>query len=154
MAAVVKCTVRRHINEKNNVENSKQFVDAAKTTKYLSAFACQIIPHSASAKAAKSSKKIDWPGISAFNNIQYHLKPMHSRSNEFSKITSDTISNEIEITVWKSYNVGVGKRFNWSDLKTVKDLDRLSVMYEPPQMNDKWMSEGLKEGISLLLLSC
>ncbi|CAF4712075.1 unnamed protein product, partial [Rotaria sp. Silwood1] len=39
MSAVVKCNIRRHINEKNNVENSKEFVDAARTTQYLSIFA-------------------------------------------------------------------------------------------------------------------
>ena len=154
MAAVVKCTVRRHVNEKNNVENSKQFVDAAKTTKHLSPFACQITPHSASTKTPKSSKKIDWPGISAFNNIRYEMKQTHTSSNRISKRASSHPADEIEVTAWKSYDVGIGKQFNWSNLKSTNDLDQLVVMYEPPRMNDSWMSEDLEGGIYFVLLSC
>ena len=120
MASVVKCTVRQHANEKNNVGNSKQFTEVAKTTKYLSAFTSRIIPHSVSTTNSKSSKKIDWSSISTFNNIEYEIKSSSSNSSRSSKTTNSHSSSEIEITMWRSYNVGIGKKFKWSDLSSAK----------------------------------
>jgi hypothetical protein len=145
MAAVVKCNVRRHINEKNNVENSKEFVDAAKNTKYLSIFASKIVPHLTANKPVTSTKRVDWPGITMFNNLQYEIKTKSKGKIKEAQIPSN-ICDEIELKAWRSYNIGSGKKFIWSNLNTVKDIDQLVVTYEPSQTHGNWMNENIKEG--------
>ena len=150
MASVVKCTVRRYINEKHNVENSKQFTEAAKTTNICQHLQVESFHIRHRSQIPKSSKKIDWPSISTFNNIEYEMKSSHSNSSRSSKTTASYSSSEIEITVWRSYNVGIGKKFKWSDLSTVQNLDQLVVTYEASQTSESWMDESSKEGISRL----
>jgi hypothetical protein len=144
MAAVIKCNVRRHMNEKNNVENGRQFVEAAKATKHLSSYASKIIPHVQANKASSSIKKVDWSGITMFNNIEYTLKSSTSENKHGNLRKSSVKYNEIEVTTWRSYGIGNGKTFLWSNLNTVKDADQLIVLYEPPQSTDSWMIENSK----------
>ncbi|CAF5031246.1 unnamed protein product, partial [Rotaria sp. Silwood1] len=145
MSAVVKCNVRRHINEKNNVENSKEFVDAARTTQYLSIFASKIVPHSVVPKSKTSNKKINWTGVTMFNNVQYEIKSSKLRERNREEQIPSNDSDEIEITAWRSYNIGSGKEFTWSNLNTVQTIDQLVVTYEPSLTQGNWMNENIKE---------
>ena len=152
MGAVVKCNVRRHMNEKNNVENSQQFVDATKATKYLSSYASKIVPCMPTNKVASLSKKIDWAGVTMFNNIEYKLKSTISENN-FKKLHKPSHAyDEIEVITWRSYNIGKGKKFMWSHLNTVKDLDQLVVIHESSQLRNNWMNESAKGDFLLLSL--
>lgn len=147
MAAVVKCNVRRHINEKNNVECSQEFVDAAKRTKYLSIFASKIEPHSTTNKEATSTTKIDWAGVTMFSNLQYEMKVSKPKSTIKQTKISSNCCDEIEITAWRSYNIGAGKKFLWSNLNTVKNIDQLVVTYHKPSVTQQnWMNENTEDG--------
>ena len=144
MAAVIKCNIRRYINEKHNVENSKEFIDAAKTTKYVSLFASIAMPNQTISKSEASSKKIQWTRVTQFNNLEYEVKTNQSKQGTKSMPVSSNALQEIEVTARRSYNIGTGKEFIWSKLNTVKNIDSLIVTYESCQNQGDWMSENSK----------
>ncbi|CAF3358246.1 unnamed protein product [Rotaria socialis] len=145
MAAVVKCNVRRHINEKHNVENSKEFFDAAKDTKYLPIFASKIVPQSTTVKPVTLKRKPEWSGITMFNNIQYEIKSSKFKEQIEGAQSLSTDVDEIELIVWRSYNIGNGKKFLLSNLSTVQNIDQLVVTSESSTSQENLMEETLKE---------
>ncbi|CAF1681215.1 unnamed protein product [Didymodactylos carnosus] len=66
MAAVIKCNIRRYVNEKHDCNNAKEFVDASSQTKNVVIYASSIAPN------IISVKNIDWSGITSYTNIQYN----------------------------------------------------------------------------------
>ena len=47
-----------------------------------------------------------------FNNIQYEL--VSNKTNSRSK----TVGEEIKVTVWRAFGIGLGQSFHWSKLNT------------------------------------
>lgn len=119
MAAVTKCQLRSYINSKNDVTNAAEFCNGAASTKGLEI-------HS-SAVDLLYNDKIELASISQFNNIEY---------------------TEEGIRVWRSWKIGEGKTFRWSQLPTVKSINQLKSLY-PPDTKSQWISESRKEGTIL-----
>ncbi|CAF1356373.1 unnamed protein product [Adineta ricciae] len=105
MAAVIKANIRRFINEKNDCVSSSDFVRAAKSTRHMSLMSCRM-------PSSSVSNKTRWHGIQNYNNIEYKL--VSKRELRRQKIEN----KEIEVTVWRAFNVGVGQLFQWSKLNT------------------------------------
>lgn len=75
-AAVIKGEVRRYIDEKHNCTNSVEFVDASRSTRNLSVFACKLpfLENLVFSKVStKGASKTSWPGISSIFNIEYEF---------------------------------------------------------------------------------
>ena len=121
MAAVIKCQIRAYINSKNDVTNAAELYDGAASTKGLEA-------HS-SAVASLYNDKIELAGISQFNNIEY---------------------TEEGIRVWRSWKIGDGKMFKWSELPIVKSINQLKSLHSP-STKSQWISESSKQGKVLFL---
>lgn len=100
-AATIKGEVRRYIDEKHNCTTSKEFVEAAKSTKNLSIFAGQLNNNenvSSTIKSSNKSSKTKWPGISSIFNIEYECLPvdsMHSSSNNHPHVKVNIIAHSL-----------------------------------------------------------
>jgi hypothetical protein len=134
MAAVIKANIRRFINEKNDCVTSSEFVNAAKSTKYITVMACRL------AQSAVPTKK-RWSGIQNFNNIEYELVP--NKNNDERKT-----DEEIKVIVWRAFDIGVGKTFWWSKLNASgSDIVRIETSVR--EDNLEWRGEIREEGIDV-----
>lgn len=130
MAAVTKGNIRRFINEKNDCTTNSDFVTAAKSTKYMTLFACRL-------PSSSGKNKIRWPGIQSFNNIDYELV-----SQQIGR-TSKTNENEVKITVWRAFNIGSGRIFYLSKLKAAKcDIRPIEVSIRHDDYT--WQSDNVE----------
>lgn len=135
MASVTKANVRRFVNERNDCVTSSQFVDAAKSTRFMTIMACRLPEFS-------SHSKTRWSGVQNFNNIEYEW--MSNKGNSQSKVTE----MEIKVTVWRAFELGPGQSFHWSKLSTP------TVAVTPIQIaarhdNTSWQADSLVKGKSL-----
>ena len=85
MAAVIKANLCRFINEKNDCVTRSDFVNAAKTTQYITARACRL------AQLPVPMKK-RWSGVQSFNNIEYEL--VSNGDNNERQMTDDRRGNK------------------------------------------------------------
>ena len=87
-AAVKKGKTQRFVNEKNDCCNNIQFMNAAKSTKHLSIYACNVTD--------VNKNKASLPDITKYNNIQFELRsetrPKSSRSSAGIYLLSRTIN--------------------------------------------------------------
>lgn len=132
MASVIKANVRRFINEKNDCVTSSDFVDGAKSTRYTTVMACRVA-------SSSTTKKIRWPGIQNFNNIQYEFV-----SDELSRRLQGS-ELEVKVTVWRAFSIGPGQLFQWSRLNTP------TVAITPLQIgarydNTQWQTDSVMKG--------
>ena len=132
MAAVTKSNIRRFINEKNDCVTSSDFVNAAKSTQYMTIMACRL-------STPATVKKTKWPGIQNFNNIQYDLLP--SKIDRRSKTTE----SEMKVTVWRAFGIGTGQTFQWKKLHTLKD-DIAPIQTSVRHDNDEWQDDSSERG--------
>ena len=65
-AAVIKEEIRRFVNEKNDCCNNIQFMNAAKSTKHLSIYACNVTD--------VNKNKASLPDITKYSNIQFEFR--------------------------------------------------------------------------------
>ena len=105
MASVTKANVRRFVNEKNDCVTSSNFVDGAKSTRYMTVMGCRLLN-------SLATNKIRWQGIHNFNNIQYEFE-----SNKVNP-RSTAVDKQIKVTVWRAFGIGSGQSFRWSNLNT------------------------------------
>ena len=143
MAAVIKCNIRRHINEKHNCTNSKEFIEAARETNHLSIYASLV----ASEGRSPSVNKVGWPGISSFNNIEYSIvaKPKASRT-----VATTREEDDLEARVWRAWSVGIGKSFLWNDLHAVTCISPLKTVDAISSTNNNWASDCAAAGKCLV----
>ena len=134
MAAVIKANIRRSINEKNDCVTSSEFVNAAKSTKYITIMACRLD------QSGVPTKK-RWSGVQNFNNIEYEFvadKSSNARKTD----------EEIKVIVWRAYDIGVGKTFWWSKLNaSSSDIARIETGVR--EGNSEWRGDNLEEGIDI-----
>lgn len=123
MAAVIKANIRRFINEKNDCVTSSEFVNAAKSTKYITVTACRL-----GSSAVPMKKR--WSGVQNFNNIEYELVP--DKSNDGRKT-----DEEIKVIVWRAFDIGVGKTF-WSSKLNPTDCDIVRIETSVREDNLEW----------------
>ncbi len=126
MAATIKGNVRRYVNEGNNCETSVDFVQAAKSTPYVTIAASKINCFT------MSEQKVQWQGIKQFNNIQYEIK---QNSYNYGRATATTFS--IQATTWRAFGIGIGKQ---------QQLEQKIIIIDPietiAEHNDNgWKSE-------------
>ena len=140
MAAVIKCNIRRHIDENNNVTNSKEFVEAARQTKHISIYA-SAMPHNES----KTKKKIEWHGIKSFNNIEY-FKSSELKQSQSSPTNVNSELEHIRVKCWCAWNIGIGKSFNWKNLHGVTLISPLNVTDNSSFTNNQWQEESRQDG--------
>lgn len=134
MAAVIKANIRRFINEKNDCVTSSEFVNAAKSIKYLTVMACRL------AQSAIPMKK-RWAGVQNFNNIEYELVP--HKTNDRRKT-----DEEIKVIVWRAFNIGDGKTFCWSKLNASgSDIVRIETSVR--EDNSEWRGDTLEGGTDI-----
>ncbi|CAF3190873.1 unnamed protein product [Rotaria socialis] len=126
-------------------QRCKEFFDAAKDTKYLPIFASKIVPQSTTVKPVTLKRKPEWSGITMFNNIQYEIKSSKFKEQIEGAQSLSTDVDEIELIVWRSYNIGNGKKFLLSNLSTVQNIDQLVVTSESSTSQENLMEETLKE---------
>lgn len=92
------------------------------------------------------TESIEWKGVKQINNIMYTRNNI-DRSNE----------TEINIRVWQSYKIGVGKCYRWSDLNSVVTrISRLHVTTyknaSSPWIIDSYESHGMLQLFFLQLI--
>jgi hypothetical protein len=109
MASVAKANIRRFVNEKNDFITSSNFVDAAKSTRFMTVMACRLFD-------AALTNKITWSGVQNLNNISYEWVPNEPDD------PSTTIDMGMKITVWRAIDVGPDQVFDSSKLGTIKDI--------------------------------
>ena len=109
-AAVIKCSIRRFINEKNNCTNAIEFVMAAgeiinNFLRFNIFFASTIIIERtvgvefyASEIQNPTAEKIEWKGVKQLNNIEYVQYQ-----------TTSLATTSTEVRVWQAWKVGPGK---------------------------------------------
>jgi hypothetical protein len=132
MAATVKGTVRRYVNEHNDCTTSGEFVLAAKTLPYLSIFACELSPNTS------IQPKVEWDGITRYNNVLFESEAAQLNSSCRTTITGQS---DMTVTTWRAFDVGPGKKFRWSKLKSVVSIDPCKVVLA--HTDDRWKSDGL-----------
>ena len=133
MAAITKGYIRRFINEKHDCVNSFDFVNATRSTPYMTVLSCSL--------ASSSSKtKSKWEGIQHYNNIQYEFV------SESAGRASKTRHNEIEVTVWRAFEIGPGEKFLWSKLKVSTDTIT-SIKIDSKRENYEWQDDSFKSGM-------
>lgn len=128
MAATIKGNIKRYVNEGNDCETSLQFVQAAKATSFTTIIAGKIISHNV------SQERIQWPGITKFNNISYELK--NSPNNYRQLTTTNTI---LQATVWRAFDIGIGQQYD-IDKNFIK-IDYIETMNQ--HIDNRWKSDGL-----------
>ena len=96
-AATIKAHVRRHINEGNDVQNSKEFKEATLSSGRLNGVRVACVDVGARGKCVLPQVKI--PGVSSLNNFQY---------------------SEQGVTVWRGFEVGQGKLIKQSEIEGTK----------------------------------
>ena len=92
-AATVKAHVRRYINEDHDVETAEDFKSAILSHRGLSGVRVALVDNS----QCRHSVQGKWEGISSLNNFSFD-------------------KNGQNVTVWKSYGVGNGRKVLWSKL--------------------------------------
>lgn len=131
MAATIKGIVRRYVNEHNDCTTSGEFVLAAKRVPYLSVFACEMLPSTA------VQQKVEWNGITRYNNVLFQFGAVELAS---SRRTTSSQQPSIQLTTWRAFDIGQGKKFQWSKLKSVSSIDPCKVAFE--HSDDQWKSDG------------
>ena len=96
-AATIKAHARRHINEGNDVQNSKEFEEAMLSNGGLNGVRVARVDVGAGGKWVLPQVKI--PGVSSLNNFQY---------------------DEQGVTVWREFEVGQGKLIKQSEIEGTK----------------------------------
>jgi hypothetical protein len=139
MAAVIKCNVRRHIDEKHNVTNSKEFIQVARETKYLSSYSSSTSPDQ-----SQMRKKIKWSGVKSFNNIEY-FKTMPSTRIQLQNSNANRNLEHIQVKCWRAWNIGIGKTFVWENLNEVSSISPLNIIDEFSITNNQWLLEPEEE---------
>ncbi|CAF4127583.1 unnamed protein product, partial [Rotaria magnacalcarata] len=126
IAAVIKCSIRRFINEKNNCTNAIEFLMAAEQTNGIEFYASEIPnPH---------MEKVEWKGVKQINNIKY------SQGD-----TTSTKTPGGEICVWHSWKVGSGKIYRWSDFgTTVQKISPLNVFFSK-NVSAPWITDSFEK---------
>ncbi|CAM4748031.1 unnamed protein product [Rotaria magnacalcarata] len=122
IAAVVKCSIRRFVNEKNNCTNAIEFLTAAERTNGVEFYASEI--------QNSHTEKIEWKGVKQINNIEYILD-----------FTPESTKPSIEVRAWQSWKIGPGKVYRWLDFeKTVQKINPLHIFHSKnvsiPWIND------------------
>jgi hypothetical protein len=136
MAAVTKANVRRYINEHHDCCNAVQFVEAAKATKFMSILESRLVD------SPDEKNKSTWEGINSYNNLQYEIIPT-SQSKARAAVLPD-----VQVTVWRAFNIGPGKKFLFSKLNPrKKSISIIQIGVE--HINSLWKADII-EGISIL----
>jgi len=138
MAAVTKGHIHRFIDEKNDCVTSFDFARTAKSTQYMSVMACRLTPSSI-------KHKTRWSGIQNYNNIQYELVPKRA-------LRRANTENEIRVTVWRAFEIGVGQSFQWSKLN-VSENNIIPIETSIRYDNCKWQEDGFDKGNHFLWLT-
>lgn len=128
MAATIKANVRRYVNEGNNCETSAEFVQAARSTSYITIAAGKITGPSV------VEQKVQWPGIKQFNNVQYEIKKISSTIGRSIQTTFN-----MQATVWRAYRIGVGKQHQLQ--QKIINIDPIELIVE--HNNNGWKPEGI-----------
>ncbi|CAF1659899.1 unnamed protein product, partial [Adineta ricciae] len=120
-AAVIKGETRRSVNEKIDCCNSVRFANAAKSTKHLSIFACNVTD--------VNKKKVTLPNITKYNNIEFEISPVTRAKNSVSANSQPEF--ELPMTTWRAFQVGAGKKVKYSNLKsTVNTIETLEAEFD------------------------
>lgn len=137
MASVMKGNIRRFVNEKNDCVTSSNFVEAAKSTRFVTLMTCRL-------SNSPSASKTRWQGVQNFNNIRYELTS--SKFNQQSR-KSD---REIKVTVWRAFGIGSGQTFNWSNLNPRAD-HLVPIQIGTRHENLDWQADSSMTGGIILL---
>jgi hypothetical protein len=112
MAATIKGNVRRYVNEHNDCTTSGEFVLAAKRVPYLSVFACEML------SCAAAQSKVEWNGITRYNNVLFQFDSTESTPPSSRRTTNSPLPG-LQVITWRAFDIGPGKKFQWSKLKSV-----------------------------------
>lgn len=132
MASVMKGNIRRFVDEKNDCVTSSNFVEAAKSTRFVTIMACRLSNSSLSSKTR-------WQGVQNFNNIRYEF--MSNKFNHQSGISD----REIKITVWRAFGIGSGQTFYLSKLNARTD-HLVPIQIGALHDNPNWQANSLLAG--------
>ena len=135
MAAVTKANVRRYINERHDCCNAAEFVEAAKATKFMSIFHSRLVDN------LDEKNKSVWEGVKSYNNLKYEIIQT-SRGQPRASASTD-----VQVTVWRAFNIGPGKKFLLSKLNAPKNsISALQIGAE--HINLQWKEDTI-ESISI-----
>ncbi|CAF5219348.1 unnamed protein product, partial [Rotaria magnacalcarata] len=109
IAAVIKCSIRRFIDEKHNCTNAIEFLTASERTKGVEFYASEV--------QNLHTEKIEWKGVKQINNIEY-----------IQGQTTSSINASTGVRVWQSWKVGTGQLYPLCDLeKNIVKINPLNV---------------------------
>jgi len=131
MAATIKRAVRLYVNEHNDCTTSGEFVLAAKMVPYLSIFACEL------SSDTSIQPKVEWSGITRYNNVLFESEAAQRSSSSRTTIIDQS---DMIVTTWRAFDIGLGKKFRWSKLKSVVSIDPCKVVLS--HSDEKWKSDG------------
>ncbi|CAF3157820.1 unnamed protein product, partial [Rotaria sp. Silwood2] len=122
IAAVIKCLIRRFIDEKHNCTNAIEFLKASERTKGVEFYASEV--------QNIHNEKIEWKGVKQINNIEY-----------IQRQTTSSTKKSTELRVWQYWKVGPGKLYRLCDLqKNNVKINPLNVFFSTnvsvPWVND------------------
>ena len=133
MAATIKGTVRRYVNEHNDCTTSGEFVLAAKRVPFLSVFACEMLSSTA------TQPKVEWTGITRYNNVLFQLDTGVLAASSAHRTTTTQLG-VMQVITWRAFDIGPGKKFQWSKLKSVSSCDPCKVVCA--HSDHQWKSDG------------
>ena len=132
MAATVKATIRRHVNDYNDCTTSGESVVAAKSVPYLSVFACEMSP------STVIQPTVEWESITHYNNVLFEPEAAQIKSSRSTAINEQP---DMVATTRKAFDIDPGKKFRWSKPKTISSIDPCKVVFS--HTNDSWKSDGI-----------
>jgi hypothetical protein len=140
IAAVIKAMVRRYINERHDCCNAATFVEAAKATNFVTILDSRLVD------IIDEKNKSALEGIKSYNNLQYEIIPT-------GRTKSRTVTlPDIQVTVWRAFAIGTGKKFLLSKLNPPKSsIPALQVGGE--HINTQWQKDKVEGNLIFLRLS-
>lgn len=150
MAAVIKCPIRRFINEKNNCTDAIEFLTASGnllrslicSTSYIVLERTKGVEFHACELENCCTEKIEWTGVKQINNLEYIQGDTTNPSKTLTKVIA-----------WQSWKIGSGKVYFEGDLQqTIKKITPLNVI-RSTNIDAPWITDSYeKEGIIIFLL--
>jgi hypothetical protein len=154
LAAVIKCLIRRFINEKNNCGNAIEFLAASGDFLQIffdsaSYFAFSVVLERAKGVEFHASEirnihteKIEWKGVKQINNIEYTQGH-----------TTQSVKTSTKVRVWQSWKIGSGKAYRWCDLEeTVKKISPLNV-FRSTNVSAPWITDSYEKAGNMIIFS-
>ena len=67
-------------------------------------------------------------------------------SNSIATLKKNLSSINLQVKVWRAFDIGVGKIFEWSNLNTIQSITPLIIDSAAQHLNHEWKSKSAHKG--------